>query len=88
MKIFLFGTQLTSTEPNTSESIMFYSYNEHFFIILIFILINNSSGKDKLEDLIEKGKIYTQKMYLFTKFSVLLNIINHNGNTNIESLWL
>ena len=66
-KIFLFGTQLTLTKPNTSESIMLNSYNEELFIILIFILVNNSSGKDKLEDLIEKGKIYTQKFYLSTE---------------------
>ena len=84
MKIFLFGTQLTSTEPNTSESMMLNSYNEELFIILIFIVVSNSSGKDKLEDLIEKGKIYTQKLNLSTK----VNIINHNGNTNIESFWL
>ena len=66
-RIFLFGTQLTSTEPNISESIMLNSYNEELFIILIFIVVSNSSGKDKLEDLIEKGKIYTRKLYLFNK---------------------
>ena len=44
-------------EANTSESIMFYSYNDVFFIILIF-LVSNSSGKDNLEDLVENDKIY------------------------------